>query len=371
MQSRPPPVGAVWLSRPITPCAHPILTRGIIGLGHFPIMALKLLVLLAAGLVGSAPIVSYAQAQPASSAPAKPASAPVDERANFFPPKMQSFPLYGDAAIPNSKPGPDEESGADKGWIQKVSRPTIQVYLPAKAKATGATLVIFPGGGYAGLTYDFEGTQQANYFVDHGIAAMMVKYRIPSDQTMVDKSIGPLQDAQQAIRFARQHAAEWNLDPARIGAIGYSAGGHLAATLATHFDQAYVENPDHLSLRPDFLVLVYPVISMDAKITHQGSRVGLLGEHPSEDKVRLFSNELQVTANTPPTLLLHAADDRLVDVANSVVFFDALRHAGVPVEAHLFQKGQHGLFLMPRDRWQGAIMDWLTQNGWLWPRSEK
>lgn len=327
-------------------------------------MAKKLLFLLAAGLAGSVPIAANAQATAASPAPA-------NERANFFPPKMQSFPLYGDAAIPNSKPGPDEESGADKGWIQKVSRPTIQVYLPAKAKATGAAMVIFPGGGYAGLTWDFEGIQQANYFIDHGIAALVVKYRLPSDQTMVDKSIGPLQDAQQAMRFARQHAAEWNIDADRIGVIGYSAGGHLAATLATHFDQAHIDNPDHVSLRPDFLVLVYPVISMDAKITHQGSRVGLLGENPSEDKIRLFSNELQVTKDTPPTLLLHAADDRLVDVANSIVFFDALRHAGVPVQAHLFQKGQHGLFLMPRDRWQGAIMDWLTENGWLSPRAKQ
>jgi len=334
-------------------------------------MAKKSLVLLGLGLVASVPSATYAQATAAAPAPAKPAAAPADERANFFPPKMQSFPLYGDAAIPNSKPGPDEESGADKGWIQKVSRPTLQVYLPAKAKATGAAMVIIPGGGYAGLTWDFEGIQQANYFIDHGIAALVVKYRIPSDQTMVDRSMGPLQDAQQAMRLARQHAAEWNLDAARIGAIGYSAGGHLAATLATHFDKDYIDNPDHISLRPDFLVLVYPVISMDEKITHLGSRAGLLGGNPSEDKIRFFSNELQVTKDTPPTLLLHAADDRLVDVSNSVVFFDALRHAGVPVDARLFAKGQHGLFLLPRDRWQGAIMDWLTENGWLSPRANK
>jgi len=317
------------------------------------------------------PVATCAQATAASSAPAKPAIPAADNMANFFPPKMQSFPLYGDAAIPNSKPGPDEESGADKGWIQKVSRPTIQVYLPAKIKATGASVVIFPGGGYAGLTYEFEGIQQANYFVDHGIAAWVVKYRLPSDQTMIDKSIGPLQDAQQAMRYARQHAAEWNLDPARIGTIGFSAGGHVAATLATHFNQAYVDNPDHVSLRPDFLILVYPVISMDAKITHLGSRIALLGEHPAEDKIRLFSNELQVTKDTPPTLILQAADDRLVDVDNSVVFFEALRHSGVAVEAHLFEKGQHGLFLMPRDRWQGTIMNWLTENAWLSPRPDK
>ena len=270
---------------------------------------------------------------------------------------VQSVPLYGDAAIPNSKPGPDEETGTNGVSIRKVSRPQIQVYLPAKAKATGASIVIFPGGSYAGLSLEYEGTQQANYFIDHGIAAFVVKYRIPSDATMIDKSIGPLQDAQQAMRFARQHAAEWNLDPRRIGAIGFSAGGHLASTLATHFD-----TPD---LRPDFLVLVYPVISMDTKITHMDSRKALLGADPSDAKIRLFSNELQVTKDTPPTLILHAADDQLVDVDNSVAFFEALRHAGVPVEARLFQKGQHGFSLMPRDRWQSAIMDWLASNGWL------
>jgi acetyl esterase/lipase len=280
-----------------------------------------------------------------------------------------SVPLYGDAAIPNSKAGPDEETTADGSWIKKVSRPVIQVYLPAKAKANGAGIVVFPGGGYAGLTFDFEGTQQAAFFADHGIAAFVVKYRIPSDQTMVDKSLGPLQDAQQAMRFVRQHAAEWSVDPKRIGVIGFSAGGHLASTLATHYDKAYVDNPDHVNLRPDFLVLVYPVISMDPKITHMDSRKALLGNAPSEAQVRLFSNELQVTRDTPPTLILHAADDRLVDVDNSIAFFEALRHAGVPVEARLFEKGEHGFYLMPRDRWQGAIMDWIVASGWLSPRA--
>ena len=302
---------------------------------------------------------------------AAPASAPPPPDTANFPPRMQSVPLYGDAAIPNSKPVPDEESSANGSWIKKVSRPVIQVYLPAGAKATGASVVVFPGGAYAGLTFDFEGTQQANYFIDHGVAAFVVKYRIPDDRTMVDKSMGPLQDAQQAMRFARLHAAQWNLDPGRIGAIGYSAGGHVASTLATHFDKSYVDNPEHVDLRPDFLMLVYPVISMEANITHMDSRRALLGNEPSESQVRFFSNELHVTKDTPPTLLLHAADDRLVDVDNSIVFFEALRHAGVPVEARLFQKGQHGFFLLPRDRWQGAIMDWLATNGWLSPRSNQ
>jgi acetyl esterase/lipase len=321
-------------------------------------------------LLASAPMTGAAEERPPASVTAKPA-VPTPPGTSNFPPEMQSFPLYGDAPIPNSKPVPDEESTANGSWIKNVSRPVIQVYLPARARATGASVVIFPGGSYAGLTFDFEGTQQANYFIDHGIAAFVVKYRIPSAAAMVDKSIGPLQDAQQAMRFARQHAAEWNLDRGRIGVIGFSAGGHLASTLATHFDKAYVDNPDRVDLRPDFLVLVYPVISMDAKIAHMDSRRNLLGSNPTEAQVRLFSNELQVTKDTPPTLLLHAADDALVDVDNSIAFFEALRHAGVPVEARLFPKGQHGFFLIPRDRWQGAIMDWLASSGWLAPRARQ
>ena len=226
----------------------------------------------------------------AAQAPAPPSPDTIN-----FPPKMQSLPLYGDAAIPNSKAGPDEETSADGSWIKKVSRPVIQIYLPAGAKATGAGVVIFPGGSYAGLSFDYEGTQQAKFFIDHGIAAFVVKYRIPSDLTMVDKSMGPLEDAQQAMRFARQHAAEWSVDPKRIGVIGFSAGGHVASTLATHFDKPYVDNPDHANLRPDFLVLVYPVISMDAKITHMDSRKALLGTDPTESQIRFFSNELHVT----------------------------------------------------------------------------
>jgi acetyl esterase/lipase len=282
---------------------------------------------------------------------------------------MQAFPLYGDGPIPNSKPGPNEESG-DRGFIKNVTRPEIQVYLPAKMRATGTSIVVIPGGGYAGLTFDFEGTQQAQFLADHGVAAFIVKYRLPSDKTMVDKSIGPLQDAQQGIRFVRQHAKEWNLDPTRVGVIGFSAGGHLATTLATHFNKSYVDNPDHVNLRPDFLIAVYPVISMDSRITHGGSRDALLGSNPSPEQVRLFSNDLQVTAETPPTLILHATDDQLVDVDNSIVFYQALRHAGVPVEMRLFEKGQHGFFMMPRDRWQSTITEWLNAERLLCPRAD-
>lgn len=300
---------------------------------------------------------------------AAPALAAAPDPAATFPARMQAFTLYGDGAIPNSKPGPDTETGADRGWIQNVSRPMIQVYLPARAKATGASVLIIPGGGYAGLTFDYEGVQQAQYFVDHGIAAFVLKYRLPSDATMPDKSIGPIQDAQQGLRFIRLHASDWSLDPARVGAVGYSAGGHVASTLATHFQTAYIANPEQVSLRPDFVVLVYPVISMDAKITHMDSRKALLGPSPTDAQVREFSNELHVTAQTPPTLLLHAADDQLVDIDNSIVFLEALRHAGVPAEARFFEKGQHGFPLLARDTWQKTIMDWLTADGWLSPRA--
>ena len=295
-------------------------------------------------------------------------NAPIDMAA-AFPPKMQIFALYGDDPIPNSKPASDEESGAERGFLKNVSRPQIHVYLPAKMRATGASIVILPGGGYSGLTFDWEGKQQAQFFVDQGIAAFVVKYRIPSDKTMLNKSIGPIQDAQQAMRFVRQRASEWHLDPARVGVIGFSAGGHLASTLATQFNKPYVANPDRIDLRPDFVVLVYPVISMRSEIAEVGSRESLLGAAPSDEQVRLFSSELQVSERTPPTLILHATDDPTVDVSNSLRYYEALRHAGVPVEMRLFEKGQHGFFLMPRDRWQSTIMEWLTSNGWLHPHA--
>lgn len=302
-----------------------------------------------------------------SSTTPRPAKVPLDMSA-AFPPGMQTLPLYGNDPIPNSKPGPDEESGADRGYLKKVSRPQLQIYLPARTKATGAGVLIFPGGSYGGLTFDYEGTQQAQFFIDHGIAAFVVKYRIPSDATMVDRSMGPLQDAQQAMRIVHSHASRWQLDAERIGVIGFSAGGHLASTLATHFNGSHAKSSDGVSLRPDFLILIYPVISMDSRITHKDSREALLGRNPSEEQVRLFSNELQVTGDTPPTLLLHATDDQLVDAENSIVFYQALRRAGVPVEMHMFERGQHGFFLIPRDRWQSTVIEWLAAGKWLHPR---
>ena len=288
---------------------------------------------------------------------------------NVMPPQTQSLPLYGESAIPNAKPAPDTEVVGPMGSLVHVSRPTLEVYLPAKSKANGASVLVFPGGGYVGLTWVTEGPAIAQFLQDHGIAAFVVKYRLPSDTTMEDKSIGPLQDAQQAMLIVRQRAKDWNLDPNRIGAIGFSAGGHLASSLGTHFAKSYVANPNQTSLRPDFLVLVYPVISMDLRLTHMGSRNALLGATPTDEQVRLFSNELQVSKDTPPTLLLHSADDRLVDVDNSIQFFEALRHANVPVDMTVFDKGQHGFVLIPNDQWQAIVMHWIEANGWLKPKA--
>jgi|SRR5579859_4775402 len=299
-----------------------------------------------------------------------PASPPVNSQfmtdaMSSIPPQNQTFPLYENAEIPNSKPTPDKEKTGEWGFVVNVSRPTIQAFLPAKAKATGASILIFPGGGYTGLSMKSEGELVAQDFQDHGIAAFLVKYRLPSDDTMEDKSIGPLQDAQQAIRFVRQRAKDWRLDPSRVGVIGFSAGGHLASTLGTHFGKSLVPNPDSVNLRPDFMILVYPVISMNPKIAHMDSRTALLGPSPTGDQQHLFSNELQVTNATPPALILQAEDDLLVDVDNSIAFFEALHHQGVPADLTIFHKGEHGFFLLPRDSWESIIENWVERNGWL------
>ena len=279
------------------------------------------------------------------------------------------MPLY-DGPTPNSISGPDVEKSTTRGgmtWIEKVSRPTLTVYLPAKRKANHAAVVVLPGGGYQGLSWSFEGIKTAQALVDHGVAAVVVKYRMPSDATMKDKSIGPLQDAQQAIRVVRQHAKEWDLDAGKVGVMGFSAGGHLAATVSTHFAKSYIANDDGINLRPDFLILVYPVISMKTGLTHKGSHDALLGANPTEAQVQLFSNETQVTEQTPPALLLHASDDLLVDVDNSVAFYEALHHHQVPAQMILFTKGNHGFFELPTDEWHDPLFAWLKKNGWMNP----
>lgn len=274
---------------------------------------------------------------------------------------QEVIPLYP-GELPNSKPNTMKEvaSTDGSGWIMKVSKPTLAIYLPPAAIATGKAVVICPGGGYVGESNKLEGTVIAEAFNRQGIAAFVLKYRLPSDSIMTDKSIGPLQDAQQAIKVVRERAAEWKVNPNQIGLMGFSAGGHLASTAGTHFNKSYIPNPNGTSLRPDFLILVYPVISMQEGLTHGGSRENLLGKQPSAEQTDLFSNELQVTNNTPPTWLTHTGDDTVVPVENSIRFYQALIRNGIATEMHLYPKGNHGFILnMKPEDWMGPLFVWM------------
>ncbi|WP_041257806.1 alpha/beta hydrolase [Fibrella aestuarina] len=275
---------------------------------------------------------------------------------------QEIIPLYT-AAVPNSKASDVQES-AERGMFRGVTKPTLEYFKPAADKASGAAVIIIPGGGYSVVVYNGEGVGTAKALAEKGIAAFVLKYRLPSDAIMADKKIGPLQDAQQAIKLVRENAAKWGLDPGKIGIMGFSAGGHLASTAATHFEKAYVDNASNTSLRPDFQILVYPVISMRDSLTHGGSHDALLGKNPSRADIDLFSNELQVRANTPPTYLTHAADDKLVDVDNSIAYFETLRRQKVPVEMHVYPKGDHG-FIFRHPGWMEPLFAWMKANNWL------
>jgi acetyl esterase/lipase len=250
---------------------------------------------------------------------------------------------------------------------EKVTSPALFPYLPPKESATGTAVLICPGGGYAALAFNHEGHAIAKWLNDNGIAGIILKYRLPSDLIMKDKSVGPLQDVQEALRTIRRNSAKWNIDPHKIGVIGFSAGGHLASTLSTHYAEKVYEPKDTVSARPDFSILMYPVITMDSSFTHAGSRRNLLGDHPSKQAVQHFSNETQVNGKTPPTFMVHSADDRTVPVKNSMVYYEALVKYGIPSELHVFQKGGHGYGLGSgkdtQSSWPDLCIKWLKASG--------
>lgn len=276
---------------------------------------------------------------------------------------QQVIPLYPDKIL-NSRSVSNEELRTANGDVDSltsnVSIPTISVFLPPKGLGNGTAVIICPGGGYHVLLTKREGSDAARAFAKMGVTAFVLKYRLPSDKTMLDKSIGPLQDAQQAIKIVRQNAKEWSVDPNKIGILGFSAGGHLAATAGTHFKTAVVENRKGTSLRPDFMLLINPVISFSDKIGHIGSRDNLLGPSPAAEKIKFYSNELQVTADTPPAILIHSDADQVVPVANSMEFYRALKENKVSGELHIYAKGEHGFLTAPSfDEWFGRCIFWM------------
>jgi acetyl esterase/lipase len=243
--------------------------------------------------------------------------------------------------------------------------PVITPFFAPKDKNTGAAVIVCPGGGYSHLSEIKEGSDVAKWLNSLGITAFVLKYRLG----MRYHAPSPLLDASRALRLVRSHAKEWNLDANRIGILGFSAGGHLAATLGTHFDAGKPDASDVIeraSSRPDLMVLIYPVISM-GEFTHSGSKKNLLGENPTTEAIKLYSNELHVTKDTPPTFIAHAVADPGVPVENSLLFANALRNAHVPFELHLYEKGPHGFGLAPNNpilsTWTELCANWLSVHG--------
>ncbi|MBC7889461.1 MAG: alpha/beta hydrolase [Ferruginibacter sp.] len=268
--------------------------------------------------------------------------------------------------VPNSIAAPDKENATFRDnvtRVAKVSLPSLTMYKPSNPN--GKAVIICPGGGYSILAFDKEGTGVAEELNKWGITAFVLKYRLPDDSTMIDRSIAPLQDAQQAIRLVRANATDWGLNKNQIGIMGFSAGGHLAASASTHFSfKADVNNKDTNSVRPDFSILIYPVISFDSTITHSGSRNNLVGARAPAEKIAFFSNELQVSSKTPPAFLVHAGDDGGVAVENSIRYYQACIKNKVPVEMHLYPKGGHGFGMNNKttdDNWLERLKNWMNR----------
>lgn len=267
----------------------------------------------------------------------------------------KSFPLWPE--------GPPLSTGTGEGHT-----PSLTCYLPPAESATGAAIVVCPGGGYGNLALGHEGEDIGQWLIANGIAAFVLQYRHAPDYAHPV----PLTDARRALRTVRARASEWGVDPTRIGMLGFSAGGHLTATAGTLFENG---NPDaddpieRVSSRPDFLVLVYPVISMNSGYTHTGSRRNLMGPDPSPALMEKLSPDLQVTPETPPAFLIHTSGDSGVPAENSILFYLALRKAGVPAELLIFEQGEHGFGLARQDprlnKWPELCLDWLRMRGIL------
>lgn len=260
------------------------------------------------------------------------------------------------------------EGAPDATGDTEMDKPALTAFFPEKAAATRPGVVVFPGGGYAHLAMDHEGYQVAEWLNSLGIAAFVVRYRLGTKYNHPNQ----LKDAQRAIRLVRANAEQWNINSDKIGILGFSAGGHLASTAGTHFTKGGddANKPlDRVGSRPDFMILIYPVITMKLNYTHEGSRTHLLGKDPDEELVNYLSNERQVTEETPPTFLVHGSNDAAVPVQNSLQFYESLLHHRVPAEMHLFEDGPHGFGLAPDDpelsSWTKLCELWMRGRGLL------
>lgn len=282
------------------------------------------------------------------------------------------MPLYYPDSIPNSIPAPNTEQRTTdaKGVLlaSRISHPTLTLFLPEHTNHQTPAVIICPGGGYWVNALNIEGYDEARIFNSWGVAAFVLTYRIPDSAYCIHPEIAPLQDAQQAILQVRRHAATWHIDPHRVGIMGFSAGGHLAATAGTHFDTVLVPNPDKLSASPDWMILGYPVISSAPVVGHSGSFEKLLGKNAPDSLLRYYSLEQQVTSRTPPAFLVLASDDDGVAPLNSILFYEALLAHHVPAELHIYEHGGHafGLHLpVKAELWMDRCKHWMESNGWL------
>ncbi len=285
----------------------------------------------------------------------------------LFSKAQESTSIWADGNIPNYQQSNEQEfiPKRDITFIQNVQKPTLEVFLPSKQNANRMAVLICPGGGYSGVAYDWEGTDYAKWFNSIGIAAFVLKYRMPQAESVITSYLAPIQDAQRAIRFIRFNAEKFNVNKDKIGVIGSSAGGHLASTLGTHSKIYYnsQDDIDNESTQPNFMMLIYPVVSMKKGITHNGSRTKLLGKTPDEDLVMQFSNELQVTKNTPETFIVHSGNDKAVPVENSLTLYKALLKNNIKTTMHIFPEGGHGYSLGKRRTnapdWSSLAEVWL------------
>ena len=280
----------------------------------------------------------------------------------------QYQPLY--KTIPNNIPSKDQEAESSNAGIliiEKVSIPSYQYFRVANDNQKRPCVIICPGGGYAILAAGHEGSDVAKYFNSIGVNALVLKYRIPNADNQIDKTIAPLQDAQQAILLARTNAGSWGIDENKIGIMGFSAGGHLAASLATHYNDVKIENPTKVSVRPDFQILIYPVISFGPE-GHEGSRINLMGnanDEKTKKTIDYFSNEKQITKEAPTAFLVHSKDDDVVPVANAIHYYDNLIANKVPAELYLYEKGGHGYGMKNSTSeiiWTSVMKTWMQKS---------